>query len=299
MPLVPGCPSALDRLLRPLGRVHAGEGLGAALLLACMFLILTSYYLMKTAREGMILARGSLGLGGQELKAYATAAMAVLLVALVPAYGAIAARVRRIRLVECTYAVVLASLAVFFALDRLGVAIGVAFFVWIGLVNVFLVAQFWSIANDLYSEQQGQRLFAVIALGGALGGVVGPPLASVAPAGALLPIGAATLVPCVALFRVTERVHAQTPGDHARARTPIDGRGAFELVLRDRYLLLIAALVFVGSLVKTTGEYVLSDAAAHRALDLVPATAHPELAGAARAHAITLDRGQVIDHIYA
>ncbi|HEY1558234.1 MAG TPA: Npt1/Npt2 family nucleotide transporter [Kofleriaceae bacterium] len=291
--------TVLDRLLQPVSRVRPGEGLVAALLLACMFLILMSFYVMKTAREGMILARGSFGLRGQELKTYATAGMALILCVLVPAYATVATRVRRIKLVDCSYFVVLASLGVFFVLDTLGLSIGVPFFVWIGLVNVFLVAQFWSYANDLYNEEQGKRLFAIIALGGALGGVVGPPIASIVPASALLPIGAATLLPCIALFHVIERIQARTPSGQARARAPVDGRGAFDLVLRDRYLLLIAALVFIGSLVKTTGEYVLSDAAAHRAIELVPATAHAELVGAARTHAIIQDRSEAIDHIYA
>jgi AAA family ATP:ADP antiporter len=80
----------LERALRPFSKVHPGEGLVAVLMLVCVFLILTSYYLMKTAREGLILAGGTLGLRGDELKTYANGAMAVLLVGIVPAYGMLA-----------------------------------------------------------------------------------------------------------------------------------------------------------------------------------------------------------------
>src|SRR6185369_10636192 len=114
----------------------------------------------------LILAQGSYGLSGQELKAYASGEMACLLIAFVPAYGALAARVRRIRLIEISYVVVIGSLIAFYALAEAGVPIGVAFYIWIGLVNLFLVAQFWSYANDVYREDQGRRLFAIIALGG-------------------------------------------------------------------------------------------------------------------------------------
>jgi AAA family ATP:ADP antiporter len=249
-------------------RVRHGERLAVVLMGTCVFLILTSYYAMKTSREGFILARGSFGLTGQELKAYASAAMACLLVAAVPAYGALAARVPRIRLIDISYTVVLASLVGFYVLARAGHAVGLPLFVWIGLINVFLVAQFWSYANDLYNEDTGRRLFPVIALGGSLGGVAGPRLAAIASTADLLLVSAALLVPCVVLFHMIERFHVRDP----QAGQPIRGRGGFHLVWRDRYLLLIAGLVFVGALVKTIGEYVLSDSAARHAAELVPYT---------------------------
>src|SRR5689334_7482902 len=154
--------SLVDRALRPLSRVKAGEGAIALLMLACVFLILSSYYLMKAAREGLILAGGTFGLKGDELKTYANGAMAIALVGLVPAYSALAARVRRIRLITVSYLIVIGSLVAFFVLGRAGVPIGLAFFIWLGMVSVFLIAQFWSYANDIYTEEQGKRLFAII-----------------------------------------------------------------------------------------------------------------------------------------
>jgi len=234
----------------------------------CVFLLLASYYAMKTSREGFILARGSLGLSGQELQAYASAVMAGLLLLAVPAYGALAARVRRLRLIDISYALVIASLVIFYTLALTGRAVGLPLFIWIGLINVFLVAQFWSYAADLYNEDTGRRLFPVIALGGSLGGIVGPRLASFASTANLLLVSAFLLVPCVALLHVVERCHPHDP----HARTPIGGRSGFHIVWRDRYLTLIAALVFVGALVKTIGDFVLSDSAANHAAELVPYT---------------------------
>ena len=257
-------------LVRAFARVEPGEGAIAVLMLSCLFLLLCSYYLMKTAREGMILSQGGLGLSGQELKAYASGAMALLLVGAVPVYDAIADRVTRIRLINISYVAVLVTLLVFFALDKLGVPIGLPFFVWIGLVNVFLVAQFWSYANDIYTEQQGQRLFALIAIGGSLGGVFGPPLAALAPSHGLLLLAAVLVVPCVLLFNVIDRLHLRTPSAPASARRPIDGAGGFRLLLNDRYLGLVAALVFLAAVVKTIGEFVLSDVVAQHAQAVAP-----------------------------
>lgn len=286
------------RSLRPFSTVERGERLVVLLLLVLMFLLLASYYAMKTSREGLILAEGSLGVSGQQLKAYASGAMACLLLPAVPAYSALATHVRRIRLIEISYAVVIVTAVAFYVLARMHVPIGLAFFIWIGVVNVFLVAQFWSYANDLYSEDQGSRLFAIIALGGSLGGVAGPWIASLASTENLLLVSAALLVPCVAIFHVVEHRQLAEPHAAPEHHAPIESPGGFSLVWTDRYLTWIAALVFVGALVKTIGEYVLSDSAAAHAVALVPMTAHAELVGRARELAITHDREELIKHFY-
>jgi ATP:ADP antiporter, AAA family len=282
--------SVLDRLLRPFSKVRPGEGAVAVLLLVCVFSILSAYYAMKTAREGLILAGGTWGINGDELKTYATGAMALLLVVVVPAYGALANRVRRIRLINVSYAIVIASLLGFFALGRAGLPIGLPFFIWLGLVSVFLIAQFWSYANDLYTEEQGKRLFAIIATGGSLGAIFGPRLAKLADTFTLLVIAAALLASATALFNlIDQRTKAQ---DH-KASEPITGAGGFALVLRDRYLLLIACLLLIANLVNTTGEYVLSSAAREHAMQLVPA--RPGLDAAA----LGAERREVIKAFYS
>ena len=273
-------------IARPFRQIRRGEALVVVLMVGCAFLILASYYAMKTSREGLILARGAFGLTGQELKAYASAAIACVLVAAVPAYDALVTRVHRIRLIDVSYALVIVSLVGFFLLARAGAAVGVVFFVWIGLVNLFLVAQFWSFANDLYSEDQGKRLFPIIAIGGSLGGIAGPRLAALVTAQDLLLVAAGLLLPCVALFHAIERAHARDPSAREIAAQRIDGEGGFALVRGDRYLTLIAGLVFLGALVKTTGEYVLSDAAARHAALLVPASARTELVATEREEVI-------------
>jgi len=292
----------IDRALRPMSRVHTGEGIVAVLMLACVFLILTSYYVMKTAREGLILAGGTFGLKGDELKTYANGAMALLLIGIVPAYGILANRVRRIRLINVSYAIVIACLVAFYVLARSGVPIGLAFFIWIGMVSVFLIAQFWSYANDIYTEDQGKRLFAIIAVGGSLGAMTGPRIAKLADTFGLLAIAAAILVGALVLFNLIERIQRTHPNHERGAATaaePITGAGGFSLVMRDRYLLLIGVLVLVLNLVNTTGEYVLSNAARDHAMQVVPATAHADLIGAAHDAAVTADRREVIKAFYA
>lgn len=258
----------LDRSLRPLSKVHAGEGVSSALMLVAGFLLLTSHYVMKTAREGMILAGGAFGLQGDELKAYTSGVMAILLVALVPLYGLLANRVRRIVLINITYAIVAACLVVFYGLNELGVPVGLLFYVWLGIVSLLLIAQFWSYANDLHTEEQGNRLFPVIAVGGSLGAIAGPRLAGLADTFTLLPIAALMLAGCLALLNAVE-VHDGHQPKHV-VEAPIAGPGGFTLVRRDRYLLLIALMLVVLSLVNTTGEYILSNAAREHAMRVTP-----------------------------
>ena len=265
----------VDRLLRPFAKVSAGEGVIAVLMMLCVFLILTSYYVMKTAREGLILSDGAFGLDGEELKTYATGVMAVLLLGVVPAYGALANRVRRIRLINLCYALVMASLFGFFVAGTAGLPVGLPFFVWLGLVSIFLISQFWSYANDLYTEEQGKRLFAIIAIGGSAGAIVGPKLTKLADTYAMMLVAAGILVGSVVLFNLIERLHVAQQkdkgsehGSESVAAEPISGAGGFSLVLRDNYLLLIAGMLVIANLVNTTGEYILSTAASDYAAQL-------------------------------
>ena len=47
------------------------------------------------------------------------------------------------------------------------------FYIWLGIYNNFIVAQFWGFANDLYTEGAGRRLFPLIGVGQSLGAWVG------------------------------------------------------------------------------------------------------------------------------
>ena len=240
--------------------MRPGERLIAALLCVDIFLILSAYYVLKTVREGLILGGGMFGLRGDELKIYSAAGAAALLLAVVPAYGALASRVGRLRLVNLCYAGVIASLALFYVLGRLDVPVGLPFYLWLAIVNVFLIAQFWSYANDLYTEEQGKRLFAIIAIGGSIGAIVGPRLATVATTYPLLLLAAAMLAVCVALFNTIERLVTARPRQAELAAAPVASTGGFRLVLTHRYLLLIAAMLIVANLVNTIGEFLLANA---------------------------------------
>src|SRR6476661_4621700 len=139
-------PSALERMLSAFTDVRAGEGLTAVLMLLNIFLLLVCYSVIKTVREPLIL----LG-GGAEVRSYAAAGQALLLMGFVPLYGFVASRVDRMKLIVGVTLFFVACIELFaLAVSARVPYVGVAFFIWVGIFNISLVAQFWSFANDIY-----------------------------------------------------------------------------------------------------------------------------------------------------
>lgn len=160
--------SAFDRALRLFTEVHPGESGTALLLTLNVFLLLTAYYVIKPVREALILAGG-----GAEVKSYAAAGQALLLLGAVPLYALLAGRLPRRRLINSVTLFFIACLVAFYFLARLNLPLGVAFFLWVGIFNLMVVAQFWSFANDVYTTDEGKRLFPIVAFGASAGAMLG------------------------------------------------------------------------------------------------------------------------------
>src|ERR1700674_3372738 len=173
-PAAPGVgrKSAIERALSILADVRSGETAGVLLLALNVFLLLAAYYLLKTVRESLILSER-----GAEVKSYSSAAQALLLLPIVPPYSALTSRMGRLRVLTGVALLFVVNLVAFYAIGTRGAHEGVPFFIWVGIFNNFIVAQFWSFANDLYSEGQGQRLFPVIGIGSSLGALAGAQIA--------------------------------------------------------------------------------------------------------------------------
>ena len=210
-------------------------------------------------REGLILQGG-----GAEIRAYAGAILAVAFIFIVPAYGAFASKVNRIQLINYVTLFFVSNLAIFFVLGRAGTPLGVPFYLWASIFNLIVIAQFWSFANDVYTEEQGKRLFAIVGFGQSVGAVAGSIVAgmlleSLGLFGLLL-VAAGMLLVCLALTNIVHfREKARVPvADRRRpAELPLARDGGFQLVLRHRYLLLIGVMTLMIQFVNTNGEYIL------------------------------------------
>ena len=246
----------LERILTPLGDVRGGEGVSALLMALVMFMILAAYYMLKTAREIFILTEG-----GAAVKSYSSAGQAVLLLLLVPAYGAFASRVTRVRLVRWVTLFFVSHLVLFYAAVQAGLHIGIVYFLWVGIFNLMVIAQFWAFANDLYTQDQGKRLFPIIGVGCSLGAWVGSVRAgqivdTLGPTRLLLGAGV-ILGACALLVDVINRVTVRTVSVEraAAAEKPLGKEDGFKMIFQDHYLLLIAGLTVLLNIVNTSGEY--------------------------------------------
>src|SRR5687768_9262991 len=211
----------LDLFLSLFADVRPGEGLGAVLLLLDVLLLLVAYYLLKTVREPLILASG-----GVAAKNYATAIQAVVLMGFVPLYAMLVARLDRMKLIVVSLLFFASNLVIFWALALVGVpGLGGAFFVWLGCFSLTVIAQFWSLANDLYTQEQGKRLFAILGIGASVGAVLGSFLASklYEPLGpyVIMLVSAAILVVCLALGWAVNKIQGGVSG---KTEAPIGGK---------------------------------------------------------------------------
>jgi AAA family ATP:ADP antiporter len=261
----------LEFVLGAFGEVRPGEGATALLLALNVFLLLTAYYLLKVAREPLIL----LG-GGAEVKSYASVGQSVLLVLVATVYGWLSERVGRMTLIATVTLFFAMNLGVFWILGTRGVPLGVPFFLWVGVFNTVTVAQFWSFAAETYTDEQGKRLFPIVGIGSSVGAVGGAMLAEpLIRRGSpfLLMLVAAGIL--VAALGLTLRVHRRQArlaesGPAKPAEEPLPPGNAFALIARDRYLLTFAVMVLVLNMVTKTGDYVLDRMLVHDA----PAAAH-------------------------
>ena len=136
------------------------------------FIILTAYYIVKPIRDS-IAASNRL----ETLPWMFTATLVVMLIANA-IFAAIVARMERRKFIPFAYAFFILILVLFFVLMRTGspaqqVWTGRAFYVWVSVFNLFNTAIFWAFMTDLFTVEQGKRLYAFIAVGGTFGAIVG------------------------------------------------------------------------------------------------------------------------------
>jgi AAA family ATP:ADP antiporter len=242
---MPGAPgSASFRLLR--AEPHELPALGWAF--AYFFLLLAAYYVLRPVRDAMAMEAGTAVL--QQLFGWIFAVM----LALVPAYGWLCARLPRARFLPAVYGFFILNLVGFHLVPEPRV-----FFVWLNVFNLFAVSVFWSLMADLFTGAQAARLFGVIAAGGSCGAIAGPALtASAATAvgtqNLLLVSAFLLLAALVAMLRLLAWGRRYPRAGEPSAEDPVGGgllAGA-RAALSSPYLLGICAYLFCYSLLSTS-----------------------------------------------
>jgi len=244
-------------MLKKLVHLRPGEAVTTLALTLNVFVLLTCYYLLKVVREPLIL----LGGGGAELKAYASAGQTVLLLAVVPAFGMLASRATRIRLLTIVQLIFIGCLVAFYALAKASAPVGLAFYLWLGIFNVLVVSNFWSFANDLFTEEQGKRLFPIIGVGASIGAILGAFLPHLLHRALgtypLMLVAAGGLALSIVMYRYVDHRQRAVRTAKPVPDAPVGRQGGFSLVMKDRYLRLLATMLLVATIINTSGEYVV------------------------------------------
>ena len=136
------------------------------------FLILTGYYILRPIRDSIAASNRI-----ETLPWMFTATLLAMVLANI-LFAAIVARMSRRKFIPLAYGFFIFNLALFFFLMRTSSAteqvwIGRALYVWVSVFNLFNTAIFWAFMTDLFTVEQGKRLYGMIAVGGSLGAIVG------------------------------------------------------------------------------------------------------------------------------
>lgn len=270
------------KVLRLFTVIHPGEATTAILLTFNIYLLLLAYYIIKPVREALII-----GGQGADIKSYLSAAIAVLLIFFVKAFSTSASYFPRQKLITWVTLFFISNLVVFYLLSFLDISssiMGIVFFIWVGIFNVMVVAQFWGFANDLYSPEAGKRLFPFVAFGATFGGFSGSTIAKwlVEPLGLyqMMLVAGAVLLFCIALTWIIHNREVKKAGiqetnaselkNHniKEEEKPLEKGGGFQLVFKKRYLLYIAFFVLLLNFINTNGEFILGNYVEERAYEL-------------------------------
>ena len=251
--------------LGPMSRVldvRRGERLLVALSFVCFFGLLAASGVLRPIREALGLE------GGVDRLPILWSITFTASLVLYPALGALASRTTRTRFAVQVFVIIAASLVVFRMLlagDLPEVPLGRAYYVWVSVFNLILTSVFWGVMADVFTNEQGRRLFGPIAAGGTAGAVCGSTATRLAVRalgveGMLLVAACLIGLSAVCVVALSRAAHAGRGGgspdgdggggDRGEARAPeplIGGKvlDGLSHVARSRYLLTICAWILL------------------------------------------------------
>jgi ATP:ADP antiporter, AAA family len=247
--------SPLGRLLSRIAPIEPQETRAVIAAFGLFFFMWAGYFAVRPLREtiGTIL--------GRDTTANLWMATWAASLLIIPLYGVIVAHVRRSVFLPMMYGVVALALALIglsLRGDTINPLAGKFFYVFISVVNLFLLSIFWSFLLELFDRAQSKRLFGFVAAGGSAGALLGPLVSdlSVETIGnsGLLFLGAALFVAAIVCQRLLLRIWHQRASTSERAEDrPLGGNmfAGVTLILRSPYLLGIALFVVMISIVNT------------------------------------------------
>ena len=263
-------PAMASQILDKLSNVILGRTLGlerheyvaVAWSFAYFFCVLSSYYMLRPLREAMGVSSGPLTLPWLFFSTFLAMLVAT------PIFGWVASRFTRRQFLPWVYLFFISNIVLFWAVFSIAVDdgsphiwLGRVFFVWLSVFNLFVVSVFWSFMADIYTREQGRRLFGVISAGGSIGALIG----SAATGALVVRIGFQNLFPIsatfllVAVFCITqlrhwvEHEHRDEITETAAGDKPLGGNpfSGITHVFSSKYFFAIAISSIIASLLGT------------------------------------------------
>ncbi len=223
-----------------------------------IFPVFLSYYIMRPIRD-------TAGTGNvNNLQWLFTASLLGMMVVNIPFSYLVRTLPRRrfipITLHFCAGNIVLFAILLHWADAQQTIWIWRIYFVWLSVYNVFVVSLFWQMNVDLFSPEQGKRLFGLIAVGPSLGAIVGSsttaglaqhvsPIALLFGAACLLEIG---VFSAGRLLRLSPALHHE-PASAAAEEAPIGGSvfAGFTRAFGSRYLVNVCFFILLYTITST------------------------------------------------
>jgi ATP:ADP antiporter, AAA family len=248
-----GASAVLERLLTRALPATPQERAAALWSFAYFFTLLAGYYVLRPLRDQMAITGGI-----RNLPWLFTATFVTLLVAQ-PLYGLLVAKLPRGRFIPIVNHFFVFNLALFWLFLTLQIETALVariFYVWVAVFSLFTVAVFWSFMADLFTADQGKRLFGFIGAGGTAGALLGPSLTSwlSVPLGPTNLLIMAMVLIEAAVFCVWRLEHAATAHQSGSTQDQRLGGSAFAALpelIRSPYLLGIAAWISLQSFCAT------------------------------------------------
>ena len=235
--------------------IQPGEGRPALLAFIYLFLIISSYLMIKTVRNALFISE----YGAMKLP-YVMVGVAALAGVFAAGYIRLARQLTTWRLVFWSLIFFVSNLLLFWWLAIRGRAwLYPVIYMWAGVFGVIAPMQVWTLANELFTTRQAKRLFGFVGAGGILGGFSGGVLANrlaplVGTSNLLLVVAGMLCLAALIVYIVASRGFVQ-PRTAFEAPPPQNLRQSLGVVFGSPHLRLLAALVFISALVTTSVDF--------------------------------------------
>mgnify|MGYP001821277624 FL=1 len=231
-------------------------GVRASFLFINFFLIITALYQLKPASRSLFIE----ALGAERLP-YVWIITGLTMVVFIAFYHRLVARHSRFKVVLGTCLAISSLLVLFrFLINLPGPIIPVGFYVFVDILSVVLVEQFWSLTNSIYTTQEGKSWYGFVGTGGLVGGIAGGGLSALLiqythlQTPDLLLTAAITIGIIFVLTWVMGHIGLYCEVEHV---VPVEAarKGGWRVLGQNRYLLLIAAVMLLAQLVSPLIDY--------------------------------------------